>query len=119
MKYQKLEIESLDYDFLQFMNDEQEGNILLSATEELINLANNIREEAGNTDLVGSESDNNVYYDFYLMFNTKNQDLSIQVMVNHGEKDDYTYYSLPMSEEEKISVMWQLVQILSRELYNL
>lgn len=118
MRYQNLEINDVDHDFLQFMSDEQEGNILLSATEELIDLANSVRKEAGNTDLVGSEFDDDVYYDFYLMFNTKNQDLSIQVMCNHGEKDDYVYYALPMTAEEKMAVIWQLIQILAKELYN-
>jgi len=53
MRYEKLYIDFVDRDFLDFTNDEYEGNIVLCATDELIRLTNNIRKEQGNEDLVG------------------------------------------------------------------
>ena len=72
----------------------------------------------GHTDLVGVEHENEVYYDFYLMFDNKEQKIRLEAECNYGEKDDKTFYELPMSEEEKISVMWQLIQMLAEEIFN-
>lgn len=55
-------------------------------TDELINLTNEIRKKQGNTDLVGIEYDNEVYYNFYLMFDTEKKSISIQAVCNYGEK---------------------------------
>ena len=58
MRYEKLEAEFVDRDFLQFTNGEHEGDIVLCATDELIDITNKIRLEQGNTDLVGLDYDN-------------------------------------------------------------
>ena len=39
------------------------------------------------------------------MFDNKEQKIRLEAECNYGEKDDKTFYELPMSEEEKISVM--------------
>ena len=105
MRYENLKFDFVDRDFLCFTSDEHEGNIVLSATDELIDLTNKIREKHGNTDLVGIEYDNEVYYNFYLIFDTK-------------KKDDEVYYRLPMTEEEERNVIFQLIEILATELYR-
>ena len=118
MRYEKLEADFIDRDFLDFTNEEHEGNIVLCTTDELINITNQIRLEQGNTDLVGVDYDNEVYYNFYLMFDTRKKTVSIQAVSNYGEKDDEVYYELPMTEEEKVNVMFQLIGILAKELYE-
>lgn len=118
MRYENLYIDFVDRDFLDFTNDEYEGNIVLCATDELIRLTNNIRKEQGNEDLVGVDYDNNVYYNFYLMFNTKEKEVSIQAVCNYGEKDDEVWYKLPMTTEEERNVMFVLIECLAKELYN-
>ena len=118
MRYEKLEADFIDRDFLDFTNEEHEGNIVLCTTDELINITNQIRLEQGNTDLVGVDYDNEVYYNFYLMFDTRKKTVSIQAVSNYGEKDDEVYYELPMTEEEKVNVMFQLIEILAKELYE-
>ena len=118
MRYEKLEAEFVDRDFLQFTSGEHEGDIVLCATDELIDITNKIRLEQGNTDLVGLDYDNEVYYNFYLMFDTRKKNISIQVVSNYGEKDDEVYYELPMTEEERVNVMFQLIGILAKELYE-
>ena len=118
MRYEKLEAEFVDRDFLQFTSGEHEGDIVLCATDELIDITNKIRLEQGNTDLVGLDYDNEVYYNFYLMFDTRKKSISIQAVSNYGEKDDEVYYELPMTEEEKVNVMFQLIEILAKELYE-
>ena len=118
MRYKNITTDFIDKDFLCFTNNEHEGNIVLAATDELIHLTNEIRKEQGNTDLVGAEYDNEVYYNFYLMFNTKKKTIGIQAVCNYGKKDDEAYYELPMTEEEKINVIWKLVNMLATEIYN-
>ena len=118
MRYKNITTDFIDKDFLCFTNNEHEGNIVLAATDELIHLTNEIRKEQGNTDLVGAEYDNEVYYNFYLMFNTKKKTIGIQAVCNYGKKDDEVYYELPMTEEEKINVIWKLVNMLATEIYN-
>lgn len=118
MRYEKLQADVIDRDFLDFTNKEHEGNIVLFGTDELIDITNDIRKQQGNTDLVGVDYDNEVYYNFYLMFDTCKKNISIQAVCNYGEKDDEVYYELPMTEEEKVNVMYQLIEMLARELYE-
>lgn len=118
MRYEKLIADVIDRDFLQFTDKEHAGDIVLFGTDELIDITNEIRKEQGNTDLVGVDYDNEVYYNFYLMFDTCKKKISIQAVCNYGEKDDEIYYELPMTEEEKINVMFQLIEMLAKELYE-
>lgn len=118
MRYEKLEIDFVDRDFLEFTDDEHKGDIVLVATDELIHITNSIRKKQGNTDLVGVDYDNEVYYNFYLMFDTSTKEVSIQAVCNHGEKDDEVYYKLPMTKKEERNVLFTLISCLAKELYN-
>ena len=86
MRYEKLEAEFVDRDFLQFTNGEHEGDIVLCATDELIDITNKIRLEQGNTDLVGLDYDNEVYYNFYLMFDTRKKSVNKRMQNEDLEK---------------------------------
>lgn len=118
MRYENLEADFIDRDYLDFTDKEHAGNIVLCSTDELIGITNSIRKEQGNMDLVGVDYDNEVYYNFYLMFHTRKNKISIQAVCNYGEKDDEVYYELPMTEEEKVNVIFQLIEMLARELYE-
>lgn len=118
MRYKNITTDFIDKDFLCFTNNEHEGNIVLVATDELVNITNEIRKNRGYTDLVGIEYENDVYYNFYLMFDTDKKIISIQAVCNYGEKDDEVYYELPMTEEERKNVTWKLVNMLAKELYE-
>ena len=118
MRYENITADFIDRYFLCFTSDEHEGDIVLIATDELIDLTNKIRKEQGNTDLVGIEYDNEVYYNFYLMFDTEKKSISIRAVCNYGEKDDEVYYELPMTDEEKENLKWILINMLAAEIYN-
>lgn len=118
MRYENIGTDFIDRDFLQFSSDEHEGNIALWTTDELIHITNNIRKKLGYTDLVGRNYKNEVYYNFYLLFDTKKQKLSIQAVCNYGEKDDEECYELPMTQEEKANIMWQFISMLATDIYN-
>ena len=67
MRFENIELECLD---TNLGNGEYDGNYVVPATDELIEITNKIRERQGNTDLVGVEYDNDVYYTYYLYFNS-------------------------------------------------
>ena len=118
MRYENLTVDVMDKDFLAFTSEESEGNVLLVGTDELIEITNSIRKAQGNEDLVGSEYDNEVYYNFYLVFDTKKKKISIQAVCNHGMKDDEVYYELPMTEMEEKIILYQLIEWFAKELYE-
>lgn len=118
MRYENLIVDVVDVDFLDFTNEECEGNVVLYGTDELIDITNDIRKEFGYTDLVEVDCDNNVYYNFYLVFNVNRKEVSIHAVCNYGEEDDEVWYKLPMTTEEERNVMFVLIECLAKELYN-
>lgn len=115
MRFENIELESLDTDL---GNGEYEGNYCVPATEELIEITNKIRERQGNTDLVGIDYENDVYYTYYLYFNTSKKEISLQASVAYGEKDDYIWYTIWLLPEEKEMLMWKVIRELLVELEN-
>lgn len=118
MRYENLSIDVVDRDYLDFTSEQFEGNVVVYGDDELIDLTNEIRKEQGNTDLVGVEYDNDVYYEFYLLFNTKKKEISIQAVCNYGEHDDEVWYKLPMTTEEERHLMFVLIESLAHTLYE-
>lgn len=116
MRYTNLTIDMIDRDYIDFANPPYEGHIVLDSTDELIDLTNQIRKEQGNYDLVRIDYDNDVYYNFYLAFNTTKKEISIQAICNYGEKDDEVWYQLPMTKEEERHIMFLLIECLGKEL---
>lgn len=111
MRYENLKFEycEIDYGILSL-------NIV--ATDELVDIVNNIREENGNTDLVEIEDDNEVYYNFYLMCYPDERKISIFAICNNGEKDDFFDYLLPMTNEERENLLFQVTKELSNIIDN-
>lgn len=113
MRFTNIELENLDTDL---GNAEYEGNYCVPATDELIDITNKIRERQGNTDLVGIDYDNDVYYNYYLHFNTDRKEITLQAEVAHGEKDDYVWYTIELWHEEKEMLLWKVIRELLIEL---
>ena len=107
MRFANIELESLD---TNLGNGEYDGNYVVPATDELIDITNIIRERQGNTDLVGTNYANDVYYTFYLYFNADKKETSLQAEVAHGEKDDFMTYEISLSPEEKEMLMWKVIR---------
>ena len=87
-------------------------------TNELIDITNDIRKNNGNTDLVGNEYDNKVYYNFYLICYPDERKISILAVCNNGEKDDFCDYLLPIVNEERENLLFQVTKELSIIIYN-
>lgn len=116
MRFEDIELESLDSDLL---NGEQGGSYVIPATDELIDVTNKIRERQGNTDLVGINYENDVYYTYYLIFNADKKEISLQAEVAHGEKDDYVWYTIDLLPEEKQMLIWKVIKMLLVDMENL
>ena len=86
--------------------------------DELIDITNKIRARQGNTDLVGIEYENDVYYTHYLHFNADKKEIKLWAEVAHGEKDDYVCYEIDLFPEEKEMLMWKVIRELLVELEN-
>lgn len=110
MRFTNIQLESLDLDF------ENNGSFYIPATDELVDLTNDIRKRQGNTDLVGVEYDNDVYYNFYLMFDITKQEIKLQASCNHGEKDDWVWYNITLFPEEEKMLMFKVIGALVQEL---
>lgn len=117
MRYKMLKFNLTDSDFMIFTYSNVEGNISLCSTDELIEITNEIRKEKGYTDLVTADCDNDVYYSFYLVFNIIKREVKICASCNHGGKDDYAWYTLPMTTDEERDIMFTLIECLTRVLY--
>ena len=107
MRFENIKLESLDIDL---GNGENEGSYVVPATNELIEITNEIRKRQGNTDLVGVDYENDVYYTHYLYFNTDKKEIALQAEVAHGEKDDYVWYTIELLPEEKEMLMWKVIE---------
>lgn len=115
MRFTNIELESLD---TNLGNGEYDGNYVIPATDELIEITNKIRERQGNTDLVGVDYENDVYYTYYLCFNADNNEITLQAEVSHGEKDDFVWYTIELFPEEKEMLMWKVIRGLLVEIEN-
>ena len=113
MRFEHIELEHLDLG-----NGEYDGNYVVPATDELIEITNNIRKRQGNMDLVGVDYENDVYYTYYLCFNVCNREITLQAEVSHGEKDDFVWYTIELLPEEKEILMWKVIRELLVDMEN-
>ena len=119
MRFEDITLEDIDIIENGLEKNEYEANYLVSATDELIEVTNKIRARQGNTDLVGINYDNDVYYTHYLIFNADKKEISLQAEVAHGEKDDFVWYTIELLPEERKMLMWKVIKELLVELENI
>ena len=116
MRFEDITLEDLD--IIEIGLEKNEVNYLVPATDELIEVTNKIRARQGNTDLVGVNYDNDVYYTHYLIFNADKKEISLQAEVAHGEKDDFVWYTIDLFPEEKEMLTWKIIKELLTEIEN-
>lgn len=115
MRFENIYLESLD---TNLGCGQYVGNYIIPATDELIGITNKIRERQGNTDLVGIDYENDVYYTYYLYFNAEKKKITLQAEVSHGEKDDYMCYTIKLLPKEKEMLMWKIIRELLVDIEN-
>lgn len=83
---------------------------LIPSTDELIAITNEIRKEYGNDDLVGAIYDNDVWYGYYLYFDIRDNSVYLKTVCNHGKNDDFGWYDIVLSQEEKEMLIWKFIK---------
>ena len=111
MRYDNLKFQDIDIDFV---NSIDKVDLQIEATDELIEITNNIRKKKGYNDLVAVGCDNDVYYNFYLVCCPEKKQVEILAICNNGELDDFEDYLLPITNEEKANILFQLIKELIR-----
>ena len=106
-------------DYIDIQNFEWvEENILsfeLLPTDELLDIADKIREEKGFTD-AATNPENDVWYNYYLDVNVVNETVTMWFTCNNGENDDYANYDIELSEKEKEHFIWKAFRQYAKEM---
>lgn len=115
MRFEDVKLENLDFTY----GNPTQGSFEVVATNELVEIFNRERERQGNYDLVEVENDNDVYYNFYLIFdaNTAGQGhIKLYCVCNNGEKDDKAWYETRLLPEEEEMLAFKAIQQMAEEL---
>ena len=112
MRFEDIELQELD------INEEDGGNFEVIATDELIDLLNEMRARDGNTDLVGVKYDNEVWYNFYLVFRTNKKEIILFGTANNSEEDDWCTYYIDLTPEEEKMLMFKVIDELVKEIMD-
>ena len=81
--------------------DKDRFSLIALPNDYLIYLVDAIRNNLGYEDLFNAPE---VYYDFYLNVNDL-RDVSLNAICHHGEKDNYVTYEIPLTEDERITLL--------------
>lgn len=87
-------------------NDDNKMSFEVEPTDEMISIADRIREEKGFTDKA-TDINNDVWYNYYLEVNLKDETVEMWFTCNNGEKDDYAGYEIVMDELETKHFLWK------------
>ena len=108
MRFENIELEELD-----LCNDSASYNI--PATDDLVMWLNEKRKECGQKDLVGWDYENDVWYNFYLIFYPYQKDIRLVGVANESEDDDFVNYECNLNHKEKTMLMWKVITDLIKE----
>lgn len=96
-----------------YADDVNQISFEVSSSDALIDCINKMRAKKGYNDLVNVDNDNDVYYTYYLVAELKKQEITLFAQCNHGERDDYMYYYIPLTSKDKEDLKWKMVKYLS------
>lgn len=87
----------------------------LLPTDELIGIADEIRELNGYTDKA-TNPNNDVWYNFYLDVDVVKQSVTLWFQCNNGKKDDYATYDIEIDETEREQFIWKAFRQFAKEM---
>ena len=87
----------------------------LLPTDELLGIADEIRELNGYTDKT-TNPNNDVWYNFYLDVDVVKQSVTLWFQCNNGEKDDYANYDIEIDETERERFIWKAFRQFAKEM---
>lgn len=95
-----------------------DGQILsfdLQPTDELLKLADDIRELNGCADKA-TDSSNDVWYNYYLDVDLVQEIVTVWFQCNNGEKDDYAQYDIELDADEVKMFTWKAFRQFAMEM---
>lgn len=101
-----------------FNFDSESANWIVEDTEMLIDRMNCVRSEAGMTDLVSADVYNEVWYDFYAVYDKLKNEVVLMGVCNYGEKDDYKNYEIPLTSVEREELLKLVIKLYDEETKN-
>lgn len=102
------------YELMDDDNGKISFNVL--STDPLINEMEKLRKEAGNTDF--ATANNEIYYNFYLVIDIYKKIIQLIGVCNHGEKDDYQEYTLPLTDKEEKDLLFLAIEELKEIIFE-
>ncbi len=108
MRFEDIKLEELDLDI-------DSASYYASSSEDLVSWLNAKRKDCGQTDLVGWQHENDVWYNFYLIFYPYKKEIKLVGVVNESENDDYVNYECELTHKEKEMLMWKVIEDLFKE----
>ncbi len=72
-----------------------------------------IRKEKGMTDFSYDDKPCLLYYNVYVIVNTRKETVSMSFSVHNSEEDDLGWYDIPLSDIQKERLLWKVICTLS------
>lgn len=82
------------------------------ADEQVIDWIETLRKANGQEDFLSTEND--IYYNFYVIFSFSKKEVELIGIANNTEKDEYVYYECQLTPEEREYIMWLIIYELSK-----
>lgn len=98
------------FDFI--MDEDGKGSFNAVADDQLIDWIEGLRKAYGYTDFI--RYDNDVYYNFFVIFDTIKREVKLCGTANGTEQDDYAVYECKLNPEEKEHIIWLIIHELSK-----
>jgi len=100
-----------------YINSNTNGDCQIYSSDELINLADNIRKANGRKYTI-ADCDGEMYYNFYLDYDTEKRKLDLKFTVIGGDEDNEEIYSIVLTKEDKKEMMWELIKWLHKNVMS-
>lgn len=94
------------------MDEDGKGSFNAVADDQLIDWIEGLRKAYGYTDFI--RYDNDIYYNFFVIFDTIKKEVRLCGTANGTEQDDYFVYECKLNPEEKEYIIWLIIHELSK-----
>lgn len=106
----------INYEDIIIHENEDGVDFGVTATDELIEIVNEMRKKKGERDLVGWEFENDVYYNFYLNVFLPYEDITLIAVPYGSERDEGCLYFPHLTEEDKKEISYKVIAALLKNI---
>lgn len=103
-----------DIKFEDFTHDTEDVfSFLVEETKDVSEECDRIRKEKGMTDFSYDDKPCLIYYNVYVIVNTRKETVSMGFSVHNSEEDDLSWCDIPLSDIQKERLLWKVIYELS------